>query len=80
MKIRYVLMSCNSNKNYLGYWPVVARAWRKLNITPVLFYIRDSNIPPPRDRRHRARVGAAGRRGYVSAIHLGKILGRATVS
>jgi len=51
MKIQYALMSCNSNMNYLGYWPVVARAWRKLNITPVLFFIRDSDAisPPPAD-------------------------------
>ncbi|MDD9810716.1 MAG: hypothetical protein OXU61_10355 [Gammaproteobacteria bacterium] len=51
MKIKYALISCNSNMNYLGYWPVVAAAWRKLDITPVLFFIRDSDTvsPPPAD-------------------------------
>ena len=39
MKIQYALMSCNSNPRYAGYWPVVAAAWLKLNITPVLFFI-----------------------------------------
>ena len=39
MKIQYALMSCNSNPRYAGYWPAVAAAWLKLNITPVLFFI-----------------------------------------
>ena len=48
MKIQYALMSCNSEMDYLGYWPLVAAAWRKLGITPVLFFIRDSdNVKPP---------------------------------
>lgn len=47
MNIQYALMSCNSSTSHLGYWPVVARAWRKLSITPVLFFIRDSNTEPP---------------------------------
>jgi len=51
MKIQYALMSCNSSMSHLGYWPVTARAWRKLGITPVLFFIRDSEgvSPPPAD-------------------------------
>lgn len=47
MKIRYALINCNTSPSYLGYWPAVARAWRKLGITPVLFFIRDSNTEPP---------------------------------
>jgi len=47
MKIQYALMSRNSAMSHLGYWPVVARAWRRLCITPVLFYIRDSDVAPP---------------------------------
>jgi len=44
-------MSCNSEMDYLGYWPLAAAAWRKLGITPVLFFIRDSDTikPPPAD-------------------------------
>ena len=44
-------MSCNGNMGYLAYWPMVASAWRKLGITPVLFFILDSDIaePPPAD-------------------------------
>ena len=51
MKIRYALLSCNSEMGYLGWWPAVARAWRRLGITPVLFFIRDSDTvkPPPAD-------------------------------
>lgn len=51
MKIQYALMSCNSEMDYLGYWPLAAAAWRKLGITPVLFFIRDSDTvkPPPAD-------------------------------
>jgi len=51
MKIRYALINCNTAPSYLGYWPAVARAWRKLGITPVLFFIRDSEgvSPPPAD-------------------------------
>jgi len=48
MKIRYALINCNTAPSYLGYWPVVARAWRKLEITPVLFFIRDAEgVSPP---------------------------------
>lgn len=51
MRIQYALMSCNSEMDYLGYWPLAAAAWRKLGITPVLFFIRDSDTvqPPPAD-------------------------------
>ena len=41
MKIKYVLMSSNTNPNYLDFWPIVAKAWQKWNITPVLFFIPD---------------------------------------
>ena len=41
MKIKYALMSSNANPEYLDFWPVAAKAWLDLGITPVLFYIPD---------------------------------------
>ncbi len=41
MKIKYALMSSNSDPEYLDFWPVAAEAWLNLGITPVLFYIPD---------------------------------------
>ena len=42
MKIQYALISCNANPRYLSYWPTVAAAWLKLDITPVLLFIPDN--------------------------------------
>ena len=42
MKIQYALMSCNANPRYTSYWPTVAAAWLKLDITPVLLFIPDN--------------------------------------
>ena len=39
MKIQYALMSCTADLRYLEYWPIVARAWLKLGITPVCLFI-----------------------------------------
>ncbi len=47
MKIKYALMSSNSDPEYLDFWPVVAEAWQKLGITPVLFYIPDHPADAP---------------------------------
>ena len=41
MKIKYALMSSNANPEYLDFWPVAAKAWLDVGITPVLFYIPD---------------------------------------
>ena len=35
-------MSCNANPRYTSYWPTVAAAWLKLDITPVLLFIPDN--------------------------------------
>lgn len=39
MRITHCLLSCDSNPSYLEFWPVVANAWLKFGIQPVLFYI-----------------------------------------
>ena len=47
MRITYCLMSCDSNPEYLDFWPVVAKACLKLGMRPVLFYIAtDENAIP----------------------------------
>ena len=47
MRITHCLMSSDSNPEYLDFWPVVAKAWLKLDIRPVLFYIQtDKNRHP----------------------------------
>ena len=42
MKIQYALMSCSASPRYTEYWPMVARAWLKLGITPVCLFIPDN--------------------------------------
>lgn len=39
MDIKYAVVSSNSNREYLDFWPYVARAWKKIGIEPVIFYI-----------------------------------------
>lgn len=47
MRITHCLISCDSNPEYLEFWPVTAKAWLKLGIQPVLFYIAtDENAHP----------------------------------
>lgn len=39
MKIEKVILSCNDNKLYSDFWPLVSRVWKeKFNIEPVLIY------------------------------------------
>ena len=45
MKLKYAVVSSNSNPEYLDFWPYVAKAWQRIGIEPVLLYI-DSNDPP----------------------------------
>jgi hypothetical protein len=45
MKLKYAVVSSDSNPEYLDFWPYVAKAWRRLGIEPVLLYI-DSDPPP----------------------------------
>lgn len=47
MRITHCLMSCDSNPDYLEFWPVVAKAWLKLGIRPVLFYIATNKDARP---------------------------------
>ena len=42
MKIQYALMSCSANPHYTEYWPIVAAAWLKLDVTPVCLFIPDN--------------------------------------
>jgi len=44
MKIKYSIMSSNSNPLYLDFWPIVSRIWlKKFNITPILYYIDENH-------------------------------------
>jgi len=43
MKIDIAINSSNSNPFYLDFWPSVSKAWRRLNINPVLLYIEDND-------------------------------------
>jgi len=46
MKLKYAIVSSNSNPEYLDFWPYVAKAWRELiGLEPVLMYI-DNELPP----------------------------------
>ena len=43
MKIKYAIMSSDSNPLYLDFWPVISKIWyEKFNITPVLYYFGDN--------------------------------------
>jgi hypothetical protein len=45
MKLKYSVVSSDSNPEYLDFWPYVAKAWERIGISPVLLYI-DNNPPP----------------------------------
>lgn len=45
MDIKYAVVSSNNNPEYLDFWPYVSRAWKRIGIEPVLFYI-DSSYDP----------------------------------
>ena len=49
MHITHCLMSCDSNTEYLEFWPVAAKAWLKLGIRPVLFYIATDEKAHPEE-------------------------------
>lgn len=42
MDIKYAVISSNNNPEYLDFWPYVSRAWKRIGIEPVLFYIDSS--------------------------------------
>ena len=45
MKIQYALMSCNAHQRYTQCWPMIARCWLRLGITPVCLFIPDKPQP-----------------------------------
>ena len=52
MKLKYAVVSSNSNPEYLDFWPYVAKAWKSLiGLEPILLYI-DENEPPPYVHEH----------------------------
>ena len=43
MKIESVILSSDSNPEYIDFWPMVSRQWHKTGIKPVLCYLRAAN-------------------------------------
>ncbi len=43
MDIKYAVVSSNSNREYLDFWPYVAREWKKIGIETVIFYMGSEN-------------------------------------
>jgi hypothetical protein len=54
MKLKYSVISSDSNPEYLDFWPYVAKAWKRIGIEPILLYI-DKN-PPSEDVMNYGRV------------------------
>ena len=45
MKIDKVIHSCDNNKFYLDFWPLVSKVWKeKFNIEPILAFIGDEDV------------------------------------
>lgn len=44
MKIDYAIVASDDNPMYLDFWPVVAKLWKRLGITPVLLYFGDGHV------------------------------------
>ena len=38
MKLDTVILSSNENQDYLGFWPIVSKAWKMMGIEPILIY------------------------------------------
>jgi hypothetical protein len=38
MKIDRVILASNNHKNYIEFWPIVAKAWRHFGVEPTLLY------------------------------------------
>lgn len=44
MKIKYAIMSSDSNPLYLDFWPIVSKVWKeKFDIEPILYYIDENH-------------------------------------
>ena len=47
MRLTHVLLSCDANPAYLGFWPLVRRAWQEIvGIQPILVLIADQSEVP----------------------------------
>lgn len=46
MKIDYAIVASDDNPTYLDFWPIVAKLWLRLGITPVLLYF-GKTLPQP---------------------------------
>lgn len=44
MKLKYAIVSSDSNPEYIDFWPYVSKAWNRIGIEPILLYI-DKNPP-----------------------------------
>ena len=45
MKIDKVIHSCDNNKFYLDFWPLVSKIWKvKFNVEPILAFIGDEDV------------------------------------
>ena len=60
MKLKYAVVSSDSNPEYLDFWPYVAKAWKRIGIEPVLIYI-DKEAPD-------SSVNSYGRVIYLESI------------
>lgn len=45
MRIQRVLLSCDDNPVYSGFWPLVAKLWKRLDVMPTLVHIADCSPP-----------------------------------
>lgn len=43
MKIDRVILASNSHKNYIEFWPIVAKAWKHFGVKPTLLFIGDDD-------------------------------------
>jgi len=43
MKIDRVILASNSQKNYIEFWPTVAKAWKRFGVQPTLLYTDEND-------------------------------------
>ena len=44
MKIDRVILSTDSHPCYIEFWPMIAKAWNKMGVTPTLALVADKNV------------------------------------
>jgi len=49
MKIDKVILSSNDSKTYLDFWPIVSKAWKNIDIEPILIYTGKKKFPYCKD-------------------------------